>query len=209
MLKQFFVTGTDTGVGKTLTSAILMTWFNAYYWKPVQSGIAFDLSEQDKIKQLTVLPENRFLASQYSLKAELSPDQAARLENIKIDFEKLSLPSVKHHLIVEGAGGVFVPLNDRYCILDLMQKLKLAVIVVARGTIGTINHTLLTIDAIRSRNLHVQGVVFSGELNPENQAAIEKFGKVKTLFHVPQLDNLDKYSLKKWIDQNNQCSTYL
>lgn len=209
MLKQFFVTGTDTGVGKTLTSAILMTWFNAYYWKPVQSGIAFDLSEQDKIKQLTVLPENRFLASQYSLQAELSPDQAARLENIKIDFEKLSLPPVKHHLIVEGAGGVFVPLNDQYCILDLMQKLKLSVIVVARGTIGTINHTLLTIDAIRSRNLHVQGVVFSGELNPENQAAIEKFGKVKTLFHVPQLDNLDKYSLKKWIDQNNQFSAYL
>lgn len=202
MMKQFFITGTDTGVGKTLISTILVSALNAYYWKPIQSGIAEEISEQEKIKSLTQLSEEYFYPSNYALKAALSPDQAAKLENITIDMKHCVLPKINAPLIVEGAGGVFVPLNENECLLDLMQALQLPVIIVARGKLGTINHTLLTIEALRKRNLNIHGVIFSGDLNPENQLAIEKWGKVKTLFHVPQFEKVNENTIKTWINAN-------
>ncbi len=194
MLNQYFVTGTDTGVGKTLACAMLVRKLNATYWKPVQSGLADEISDVNRIIELTGLSEDRIIKSNYALQASLSPDQAAKRENITIDFDSIVLPKISTPLIVEGAGGVFVPLNEKYCMLDLMQKFQLPVIIVARGLLGTINHTLLTIEALRQRNLTIHGIIFSGELNPDNQTTIEKWGKVQTLFHIPLMDNINDTS---------------
>lgn len=196
-MKRFFVTGTDTEVGKTVTSAIFTLALPACYWKPVQSGDPDD----KRVQQLTELPANHFFPAAYSLKASLSPDQAARRENIQIDLEKIILPTTSGPLIVEGAGGIFTPLNDTTCMLDLMRKLNLPIIIVSRGGLGTINHTLMTIEVLRQRHFTIQGIVFSGQLNPENQYTIEKWGNVRTLLHVPFLEKL---AIKPWVEQNRK-----
>lgn len=201
-MKQYFITGTDTNVGKTMVSAILTSVMKAHYWKPIQSGLTDDVSEQEKIKQLTNIDNTYLLASRYSLKASLSPDQAAELEHITIDFDQCAKPVINNHLIIEGAGGVYVPLNKDYCILDLIERYQMPVIIVARGTLGTINHTLLTIQALRQKKLPIHGVVFSGELNKESQKTIEHWGNVKTLFHVPHFESVNRMTVMKWISEN-------
>jgi dethiobiotin synthase len=202
MIEQYFITGTDTGVGKTLASAILVSLLNAYYWKPIQSGIEDEISEENKIQQLVSLSDDKILNSNYALRASLSPDQAAKLENKVIDLDTITFPSLSENLIVEGAGGVYVPVNDEQSMLDVMQKLNLPVIIVARGTLGTINHTLLTIEALRQKELDIHGVIFSGELNFQNQLAIEKWGQIKTLFHIPYFEKLNRESVQTWININ-------
>jgi len=201
MIQRFFVTGTDTGVGKTLVSSILTLALSGSYWKPIQSGIADEESEQEKVRALTGLEKEFIFPSTYSLKASLSPDQAAKREAISIDLKKIILPETSRALIVEGAGGVFVPLNATETILDLIKQLNFPVIIVSRGGLGTINHTLLTIEALRNRQLTIHGVIFSGELNPENQDAIEKFGKVRTLFHVPFFEKIE---IKNWVKEQRE-----
>lgn len=198
-MKKFFITGTDTGVGKTITSAVLTLALQAYYWKPVQTGLADDLPEQETVQQLTGLADTHFLPAVYVFQASLALDQAANLENRAIDLSRCNLPVIPQPLIVEGAGGVFHPLNTTATMFDLMQKLNLPVIIVSRGTLGTINHTLLTIEALRHRQIPVQGVIFSGELNPKNQIAIEQWGHVRTLLHIPHFNNLAKPILQKWV----------
>jgi malonyl-CoA O-methyltransferase len=201
-MNQFFITGTDTSVGKTIISAILTLVLNAHYWKPIQSGIIEGLSEQNIVQQLTKLPDEYFFDSVYSLQAALSPDQAAALEQITIDLHRCILPHREKPLIVEGAGGVWVPLNNTQCMMDLIYQLQLPVIIVARGTLGTINHTVLTIEALRKRNIAIAGVVFNGELQSRNQQAIEKWGQVKTLFHVPHFNQIDAITLQQWVKQS-------
>ena len=197
-MKRFFVTGTDTEVGKTLTSAILLLALQGHYWKPVQSGDPDDV----RVKQLTGLPETHFFPPVYSLKASLSPDQAAFRENISIDLEKISMPeNLTRPLIVEGAGGIFTPLNSNSCMLDLMRKLNLPIIIVSRGGLGTINHTLMTIEILRQRQFNIHGVIFSGKLNPDNQTAIEQRGNVRTLLHIPFFENV---TIKNWVEENRQ-----
>lgn len=196
-MKKFFVTGTDTDVGKSLVSAILMMACAAHYWKPIQAGS----SDTAWVQQLTQLPAPFFCQSVYSLKAPLSPDQAAHREAIKIELKELRLPQ-ENNLIVEGAGGVCVPINSSHCMLDVMKHLALPVIIVARGTLGTINHTLLTIKALRQNEIPIKGVIFNGELNPDNQIAIEQWGNIPTLFHVPFFNKIDTVTLTQWIKQN-------
>ncbi len=202
MRDSVVITGTDTGVGKTLVSAVLTLALNAYYWKPVQSGLADEISEEKKVQQCTGLSATRCLPSIYSFQASLSPDQAANLENEEIDISRCALPVDKKPLIIEGAGGVCVPLNEKKLLIDLMQQWQLPVIIVARGTLGTINHTLLTIEALRHRDFSIQGVVFSGELNVRNQQAIEKWGEVQTLFHLPFFKEVTPVILKNWIKEH-------
>ena len=200
-MKNFFVTGTDTHVGKTITSAVLTLALNGCYWKPVQSGVADNFSEQERVQQLTGLGQEYIFPSTYSFQASLSLDQAAARENSLIEIEKIQLPPTTRTLIVEGAGGVFSPLNKTDCMLDLMKKFNFPVIIVSRGGLGTINHTLLTIEALRQRNLTIAGVIFSGELNPDNQIAIEQRGNVNTLLHLPFFE---KFNLTKWVADNRQ-----
>jgi dethiobiotin synthetase len=201
-MKKYFITGTDTDVGKTLVSSVLTLALQGNYWKPIQAGVSNALTDFDYVQQLTGLSNEHFFSANYSLQAALCPDQAAELENITIDLDHCKMPHSPRTLLVEGAGGVWVPLNENQCVLDLMKQLNIPVVIVARGTLGTINHTLLTIAAVRQAGLDIHGIIFSGELNPANQVAIEKWGNVKTLFHVPHFNEVNPASIKTWVDSN-------
>lgn len=203
-MKGYFIAGTDTNIGKTVVSAVLTLALKACYWKPIQTGLADDLPESVTVQQLTGLSNAHFLPSVYQLQASLAGDQAAELENVVIDLSKCSLPTVSETLIVEGGGGVFNPVNKSETMMDLIEKLQLPVIIVSRGTLGTINHTLLTIEALRRRDIVIQGVIFSGELMPKNQYAIEQKGNVNTLLHVPYFKNLTNQILQDWTMSQQQ-----
>lgn len=183
-----FVTGTDTGVGKTTVSAWITRSWNADYWKPVQSGTIEGL-DADVVRE--VAPAATIFPSTYSMKAPLSPHEAAALENVTISLDAFRLPQTKRPLVVEGAGGALVPLNDRMMMADLMAVLGLPVVVVARSGLGTINHTLLTIEALRHRGLTIAGVILSGEPNIPNRTAIEHYGAVKVVAELPVLSSID------------------
>ena len=198
-MNGYFITGTDTGVGKTLASAVLTYVLKGCYWKPIESGIADEEPSVSQVQQLTEFPPEHFYPSSYLLKASLAPAEAAALEGVSINIDHCELPKTNKTMIVEGAGGIYVPLNEKETMLDLIRKLALPVIIVARGTLGTINHTLLTIEGLRQNNLPIHGVVFSGELNPANQKAIEKWGQVRTLFHMPLFDRIDAPTIQRWI----------
>lgn len=189
---RLFVTGTDTNVGKTIVSAWLCHNLKASYWKPVQSGNTegFDSKTVSDLSGTEIFPET------YSLKAPLSPHLAASLEGIQIDVNKIILPTITP-LIVEGAGGVLVPLNDKYTILDLIAHLKIPTLVVAKSTLGTINHTCLTLAALRSHALPVLGVIMNGPLNAYNKQAIEHFGRTKVLAEIEPLISLTKETLSQ------------
>jgi dethiobiotin synthase len=198
-MSGYFITGTDTNVGKTLTAAVLTYILKACYWKPIESGLADEAPSAEQVQKLTALGAEHFLPSRYSLQASLSPDQAAALEGITIKLEDCKLPITAKPLIVEGAGGIYVPLNEQHSMLDLMKQFALPVIIVARGSLGTINHTLLTIAALRQHAIPIHGVVFNGALHPANQKAIEKWGQVRTLFHIPFFDRIDAPTIQRWI----------
>lgn len=200
-MKQFFITGTDTDVGKTTVSAIITKALQGCYWKPIQSGMPAD---KTTVQALTGLPEEHFFSPAYTLQASLSPNHAAELEQIDIHIQSCELPPFERALIIEGAGGVFVPVNDHACMLDLMQHFNFPVIVVARGTLGTINHTLLTINALRQRHIPIHGIIFNGELYHANQKTIEQWTGVRSLFHVPQFENVTKEILDTWLHQHQE-----
>jgi dethiobiotin synthetase len=201
-MSGYFVTGTDTNVGKTLVAAALTLAFKGYYWKPVQSSLADFPADTKTVQQLTELSDEHFFPNSYALQANLSPNQAAALENITINMFACTLAAPRYPLIVEGAGGVMVPLNAEQNMLDLMEELALPIVIVARGTLGTINHTLLTIQALRQRRLKIHGIVYSGELHNENQKNIEEWSGVRTLFHLPQFAELTNNNFQTWVRQH-------
>lgn len=198
-MSGYFVTGTDTGVGKTIASAVLTYVLKACYWKPIQSGLADDPSDLEIVKSITEFPAEHFFDSQYSFQASLSPDQAAEKEGGYIDLKQINLPQSDKPLVVEGAGGIYVPINEQHTMMDVMKKLNLPIIIVTRGTLGTINHTLMTIEALRQNELSIHGVIFNGELNFANQKAIEKWGQVKTLFHIPSFKEITNKTVQRWV----------
>jgi dethiobiotin synthetase len=200
----FFIAGTDTNVGKTIVSAVVTMVLEGYYWKPVQSGLAEFPSDRSVIQQLTGLPDKHFLPCTYEFQAPLSTDHAAELENITVDLACFKLNPFSYPLIAEAAGGIMVPLNDTHSNMDLIEQTGLPVIVVSRGTLGTINHTLLTVSALKQRNIPIKGIVFSGELKPLNQRSLERWTGLKTLFHVPFMQNLSKQALQTWMVANRQ-----
>lgn len=196
MFKTYFVTGTDTDVGKTVVSSLLVKQLDAYYWKPIQSGTN-ECEDKDEIQRLTNLPDDKILPCSYELSEPLSPHEAARIDGVEIKLDEITLPSVEGNLIIEGAGGVFAPLNDGTLMIDLIKKLNCQVIVVARSGLGTINHTLLTLKALRDYKIDISGVVINGELNYKNKKAIEQFGQVRILGEVPLLKGMDIEGLKQ------------
>lgn len=198
MTTGIFVTGTDTDVGKTVASAALVRALDGAYWKPVQSGTD-DLPGGDAgtVTTLAGLPPDRILPTRHSFAAPLSPDQAAALEGRSMALEDFALPACDRPLVVEGAGGALVPLTDTALMTDLMARLGLPVVVVARTGLGTINHTLLTLEALRARSLSVAGVVLVGPPLPRNRAAIECFGAVRILGELPPLSPLTPQAVAK------------
>jgi dethiobiotin synthase len=195
-MMRAFVTGTDTGVGKTVVCAWLVRHWNADYWKPVQSGTAEGRDGQEIIR-LAGLDPQRWHPSQYELKAPLSPHEAARLEGCCIELSAFSLPRTNWSLVVEGAGGVLVPINDQDLMVDLMVDLGLPAIVVARTALGTINHTLLTLEALRRRGVAVAGVVLNGPPNAANRRAIAGHGKAPIIGELPPLSPLNAEAIRR------------
>lgn len=198
-----FVTGTDTGVGKTVVSALLTLGLDADYWKPVQSGIEPSTDTAD-VRAWTGLPEERFLPERWRLQLPASPHLAASVEGVRIDLEDFALPRSytsgqpwQRPLIVEGAGGLLVPLNEQALMIDLIARLRLPVVLVARTSLGTINHTLLSLEALRARGLPVVGVVLNGAEHVSNEQAIRQYGRVAVLGRIPPLPALTAPQLRE------------
>jgi len=161
----------------------------ASYWKPVQAGNHPE-TDSDIVRRLAGVPPERILPEAYVLPEPIAPHEAARRAGITIEMAKLAPPPCNGPLVVEGAGGLLVPLNDKVYVIDLAAELHLPIILVARSTLGTINHTLLSIEAIRRRGLPLAGVVVNGPETPHNRAAIERYGKVEIIAEIPWLDHL-------------------
>lgn len=203
-MQALFITGTDTDIGKTIVSAWLALHWKAAYWKPIQSGLV-NGSDSDTVAYLT---DTYCHPEAWKLSAALSPHQAAALEKRHIDIRHLQLPVAyidqqRHvdynaRLIVEGAGGLLTPLNESTTIADLMTQLNLPVLVVARSGLGTINHTCLTIEALRTRGLNVIGVVMVGELNVDNRMAIEHYANTPVLAELPWLKEISRQQLQQY-----------
>jgi len=191
-----FVTGTGTDVGKTVVAAALVAALGADYWKPVQSGTdELPAGDAGTVARLAALGEDRLVPTVYAFKAPLSPDQAAAREQMTIDLSSLTLPRRERPLVVEGAGGILVPLSRRHTMVHLMARLLLPVVVVAPSGLGTINHTLLTLEGLRHRNLPVAGVIFSGPPHPDNAESVARLGAVRVLGTLPRLDPLTPAAL--------------
>jgi dethiobiotin synthase len=205
VLRGLFVTGTDTGVGKTVVAAALMHRYRARiplrYWKPIQTGIEQD-DDTAEVERLGDCRPEELRPEGTRLRHPVSPHLAARLSGTPIALRPLVESIVEERRsirwIVEGAGGALVPINEAETMIDLMNLLRLPVIVVARTALGTINHTLLTLEALRQRALHVAGVVMVGERNAENRAAIERYGDAVVVGEMPRFSRLDAARLAAW-----------
>ena len=160
------------------------------YWKPIQTGS----EEETDSETVRALSNSKIYPSSYVFKAPVSPHLAAKLENQKIDLKSVICPK-EDSLVIEGAGGIFTPLNDSEFIIDLIEQLNIPVLLVARSTLGTINHTLLTLQALRQRNISILGVITNGPHNKENQDAIEFYGQTKVLHHISWFEEVSQQSL--------------
>lgn len=193
-----FVTGTDTNVGKTVLSAALMLRFpGSLYWKPVQTGPDNDTAE---VLRLSESPRTAAHHHGVRLPDPVSPHLAAQRARTRIDvpFLAASVKDSQERWMVEGAGGVLVPLNETDLMIHLMERLALPVLIASRTTLGTINHTLLTIEALRARRLTIAGVVMLGEPDADNRTAIEHYGAVPVLGEMPRFDPLTPAALRLW-----------
>ncbi len=198
MSARFVVTGTDTDVGKTVFAAALASALNATYWKPVQTGLA-DGADTDTVRSLGV---ERHLPEIYRLTPPLSPHRAAELDGVEIDPARLALPELGGPMVIEGAGGALVPLTRNLTIADLFAVWGLPVILVARTGLGTINHSLLSIEALRARKIAIAGIAFVGDANPDNEATIAAMGNVRSLGRLPLLDPLNAGTLAAAFSRN-------
>ncbi|MGH9638437.1 MAG: dethiobiotin synthase [Candidatus Acidiferrales bacterium] len=196
MPERFFVTGTDTGVGKTAVSALLCAALDAIYWKPIQTG-SREGTDRSTVMRLAQLPRSRTLPENYIFKPPVSPHLAARLAGARIELRKIKAPElpVRDNLIAEGAGGPLVPINHTQLMTDLMRHLGFPVLLVSRTSLGTINHTLLSLAALRAARLEVRGVILVGKPNLENRRAIERYGEASVIGFVPFLKKVDRRGL--------------
>jgi dethiobiotin synthetase len=195
-MTAFFVTGTDTDVGKTVAASWLMLQLDGNYWKPVQSGRSDDgHADIDDVRRVTEYGDDRFFASTYDLTQPLSPHEAAKRDGVEIDMARFSLPESDRPLVVEGAGGLMVPLNKNSYVIDLIKALDIPAVLVCRSGLGTINHTLLSLEALAAREIPVAGLIINGALTPHNREALEEYGQVPVLAEIDRLPALNKEAL--------------
>lgn len=198
---KYFITAIGTDSGKTLTSAIFCEAFAADYWKPVQSGLPRDT---DTVRSLVTTSETFFHPEQYLLKTPVSPHAAARIDGVNIALDAFRLPETQKTLIVEGAGGCMVPLNDRDLMIDLIARLDAPAILVSNHYLGSINHTLLTVEALQNRNLKIQGIVFNGETNEETERIILSRTKLKCLLRIKKETIINRETVKQYASLLNE-----
>ncbi len=195
MKKTLVVAGIGTEVGKTVISAILVEALHADYWKPVQSGSETD-SDKETVRSLISNKKTHFFDEGYLLKEPLSPHAAAAIDGIEVKASALKLPETDNHLIVELAGGIMVPLNDTELNLDLLKQWNCPVVLVANYYLGSINHTLLSIDILERNNIEIHSIIFSGTTVKTSREAIEKFSDKRKYLTVPFLDSLTPLNVK-------------
>ena len=195
MKKKFVVTGIGTDVGKTVVSAILAEALQATYWKPIQAG---DLDNSDSIKISSLTEKVNVLPEAFRLSQPMSPHAAAQIDGIRIDSSDLVIPEVKGSLVIEGAGGLMVPINtEGLTYADLFQRWELPVIVVSRHYLGSINHTLMTVEVLKTRRISIMGIIFVGDENQDTESIILKSSGLKMLARIPLIDRVNKAFIKE------------
>jgi dethiobiotin synthetase len=197
-MKDFFVAAINTDSGKTLVSAILCEALQADYWKPVQAGAPYD---KDTVKELLTNSVSKIHPETYLLETPESPHAAAGRQGIEIELNRIKLPSSDNAIIVEAAGGCLVPLNESDFVIDIATQLKLPLIVVSNFYLGSINHTLLTIEAIRKRGLYIEGIIFNGVKNVQSENIILKHTGLNILLHIEEEQVVDKKTILKYASQ--------
>lgn len=208
MTTRFVVTGTDTGIGKTVFSAALTATLDGYYWKPVQSGLDAE-TDSEAVARLVDLPQSRILPEVYKLTAPLSPHQSAALDGRAISADALTVPATKGPLVIEGAGGLLVPLADDLVFADIFARWKIPVILCARTNLGTINHTLLSVEALKHRRTPIGGIAFIGDENIETQRIIARMSGVHILGRLPLLPSLSESALMRAFKENFDLGSFV
>ncbi|MBK7128196.1 MAG: dethiobiotin synthase [Crocinitomicaceae bacterium] len=191
-MKRYFVGGIGTDIGKTICAAILVEALHADYWKPVQAG-SLEFTDTMCVRDLITNSSSKFHAEKYILNAPMSPHAAAKSDGIEIHLRDFILPDTKNNLIIEGAGGLLVPLNHQGdFVIDLAKKFGAEIILISKNYLGSINHTLLSIEAIQKRNIQVKGIIFNGEPNDETESIICKLSGLKKLGSVPLTEQISR-----------------
>jgi dethiobiotin synthetase len=197
MSRQIVVTGTDTEIGKTVFAAGLADFLDACYWKPIQSGLDGETDSQI-VARLGGLPSDRILPERYRLTTPVSPHQSAEIDGVSIDAAALDVPDIgSRPLVIEGAGGLMVPLDRSTLYINVFAQWRIPVVLCARTALGTINHSLLSIEALRHRGIELLGIAFIGESHPESERAICEIGGVKRLGRLPRLSPLTHGTLRR------------
>ncbi|WP_214229282.1 dethiobiotin synthase [Pedobacter sp. B4-66] len=191
MNNTYFITGIGTGIGKTVVSSILTEKLQADYWKPIQSG-DLDISDSLFVGNLISNTKTVIHPERYRLGQPLSPHLSAKIDGVHITTDSIKKPVTNNSLIIEGAGGLMVPLNDKELIYDLIKSLGAKVIVVSQNYLGSINHTLLTLEVLKTNNIPVEGLIFNGTANHETEDYIENYSGIRVIGKIPFISRIDK-----------------
>ncbi|MBD1362188.1 dethiobiotin synthase [Mucilaginibacter sp. ZT4R22] len=192
--KPLFITGIGTGIGKTLVAAIVVEKLKADYWKPIQSG-DLDNSDTMKVQSLVSNTKTVFHWESYRLKQPYSPHKSAKLDGIVIDEHSIITPKTNNQLIIEGAGGLMVPLNDHFLMIDLIRQLDAEVILVSQNYLGSINHTLLSAEVLKQRGIPIKGIIFNGDTEASSEEYILNYTQIPLLGRVPVLAEITPLSV--------------
>ena len=200
-MRPLFISGIGTEIGKTIASAVLVESLQADYWKPIQSG---ELDNSDSMLVESLISNNKTIIhpEAYRLTQPFSPHKSAALDGIHIDLDKIILPKTENQLIIEGAGGLMVPLNDQDLIIDLIKKLDAEVILVSKNYLGSINHTLLSVELLKNRSIPIRKLIFCGESNPSSEDVIYSQTGLDSL-RIPFFNVLDKVRIAEFASQLN------
>ena len=195
-MNKYFITGIGTDVGKTVASAIVVEALQADYWKPIQAG---EISHSDihSVMELISNSKSEMHGHSYALETPMSPHASAEIDGIEIDINLIKEPKTDNHLVIEGAGGLLVPLNDKETIVDMIKD-DYKVIVVSRHYLGSINHSLLTLSHLRAKGIEVVGIIFNGEVHQSTEEIITKMGMVKQIGRIDEEARIDKAVIKKY-----------
>jgi len=194
--RTLFITGIGTGIGKTIVSAVLTEKLKSDYWKPIQSG---DLDDSDtlKVKGLVSNTASVFHTEAYRLTQPYSPHKSAAIDGITIDLNKIIAPKTNNNLLIEGAGGLMVPLNDEYLMIDLIKKLDVEVLLVSQNYLGSINHTLLSVAILKQYDIKIVGIIFNGKTDENSESYILNYTGLKLLGRLPEFETVDKETIIK------------
>jgi dethiobiotin synthetase len=197
-MKNIFITGIGTDVGKTVASAIVVEALKADYWKPIQAG-ELEYADAHKIKALISNSKSKIFENSYALKTPMSPHAAASIDGISIKLDKIIKPETNNNLVIEGAGGLLVPINDTETVVDII-KADYKVIVVSRHYLGSINHTLLTIEMLKAKALNIVGILFSGDEHKTTESIIQKMTNIPVLGRINEEKNINQEVVKRYAD---------